>query len=162
LKGTYELDYKSKSHTLAIELENGEIVIEERNNSALKDKTLADHFITRFSTIKIFCTPKCSTFTEKDGGDFIQIHFPDYIRKERLKIPKGNSNFEVKKTVKMIFEEIKANNIIKELNVTLDDFRLYKMDVARTLCEQDNILGMYQEPKKNVNKKMIYNFMFDM
>jgi len=60
----------------------------------------------------------------------------------------------------MIFDEIKTNETIKGL--TLDEFRLYKMDNNRTLCEQNNKLSMYQEPKKNIHKKMIYNFMFDM
>ena len=41
----------------------------------------------------------------------------------------------------MIFDEIKTNEKIKGL--TLDEFRLYKMDNDRTLCEQNNKLSMY-------------------
>lgn len=97
----------------------------------------------------------------KAGDDFILIHFPDYLRKEPLKLPKGNSEFEVFKTVKMIYSKVIIDEKKSGLeNVTMEDFKLYKMN--GTECNMMEFLFKYQEPKKNNHKQMIQNFMFDM
>ena len=58
LKETYQVSFKNKALAIAIKLENGEVITEEKDNSNFKVETLADHYITRFSTIKIFAKQK--------------------------------------------------------------------------------------------------------
>jgi hypothetical protein len=53
--------------------------VEEKGNALKKTNTLADHHITRFSTIKFFATGKESTLFKKAGDDYILIHFPEYL-----------------------------------------------------------------------------------
>jgi hypothetical protein len=61
LKETYGIVFDSKVHSIAVELENGDKVVEEKGNALKKTNTLADHHITRFSTIKFFASGKENT-----------------------------------------------------------------------------------------------------
>jgi hypothetical protein len=78
------LEFNSKSLNLGIELENGEIIKEERGDYYQKVETLSDIFVTRFSTVKIFASERGNTNYHKASEDCISIEFPDYIRKDRL------------------------------------------------------------------------------
>ena len=49
---------KAIDFAVAIELENGEIICDEKGNFLKKSNTLADFNVTRFSTIKFFATSK--------------------------------------------------------------------------------------------------------
>lgn len=163
LKETYGVEFKSKTHTIGIQLENGEVIVREKDDAQKKSNTLSDHYITRFSTIKFFATENVETSYHKAGADYINIIFPQYLRKDPLKLPKGNSAFEVAKTLKMIYDKVIIDEKAQGMQeLSISDFRLYKMDEARTECRPDVKLVEYQEPKKNMNKQMIYNFMFDM
>lgn len=99
LEKQYGITFTSKTHTLAIKLENGELIVMEKNDQIKKANKLADHFITRFSTIKFFAYDKVQSIYKKAVDDFINIEFPDYIRKEPIRMPIGNSNFDVKKII---------------------------------------------------------------
>jgi len=87
-------------------LENGDKIVAETGDILKKSNTLSDNFITRFSTIKFFATDKVHTKYTKDGEDYFNIEFPDYVKKEPIHLPIGNKDFQVAKTLKMIYDKI--------------------------------------------------------
>ena len=54
----------------------------------LKNNTVSDFYITRFSTIKFF-NPEDKNIVKgkKAGGDKINIEFPDFIREKPMTMP---------------------------------------------------------------------------
>lgn len=87
--------FNSKKHALGITLENGQNIVQAKNDELLKRNTLADMFITRFSTIKFYAADKEKAKTFKNQDDKIVFHLPQYISKETIILPIGNAKFTV-------------------------------------------------------------------
>jgi len=67
-------------------LENGDKIVSEPKNEDQELRTLSDHFITRFSTIKFFAKDKFSTEFFKASKDGINVIFPDYITQQKAEM----------------------------------------------------------------------------
>jgi hypothetical protein len=133
LTAKFNIEFSKKtSFAIAVELENGEIIAEEKGNFLKKSNTLADYNVTRFSTIKFFATDKETTFFNKAGEDFIKIDFPEYLRSTFYTIPLGNKDFEVCETIKMLYNKVIIDEKVKGMeNINLTDFGLYDTNKNR-------------------------------
>ena len=81
---------------MAVKLEDATVICEEKGLVEQKTNKISDYYITRFSTIKFYNPGQfAGTHIHKDSKDYINIEFPDFLRKDRLKIPKGNAGFKV-------------------------------------------------------------------
>lgn len=60
---------------------------------------------------------------------------------------------------KIVLENIKIQGSVEE-GITKDDFKLYKMNGDE--LESEEKWKKYQQPNKNPDEKMVYNFRFDM
>lgn len=141
LEEDYKITFKSKENetwkynTLAIKLENGELITHQKDDKIQSSGTLEEHYITRFSTIKVATSAKVQTSYPKAGEDFILIKFPDYIRKEPLKLPLGNGSFTVEEVIEMVHKKAIIEGGIKGFeNIKLSNFGIFKLDASRQAC----------------------------